>query len=139
MGIVSAIAIGLTVASAAGSAYQSKRAGDRAEAAEELALETEAANTAEAVRRMEEEQRRTQGLARARAGMSGAGGLSQEMYLTAMEESAALEVDWLRQVGVSRAESIQQQGEAAQATAEAGMWSDIASGATSAFQIGWGA
>jgi hypothetical protein len=78
-----------------------------------------AAQTAEEAKRLEAENARIESLARARASASGVGGVSSNIYLTALEKSGREEVDWLKEVGVSAYARALSEGEVAASKARA--------------------
>ena len=106
--------------------YQSYKGSKEARRARRRAEEAEALETAEEVRRAEAEAERTEALARARAAASGVGGVTPDIYLAALEEESQLEIDWLRQAGISAVEAARARGEAAEGRATSGIWSGLA-------------
>ena len=69
------------------------------------------AETAEEARRMEMEQSREVGLAKAKAAASGTGmGGSQGMFISELESAREAELDWLKRSGTSRARAAAKEG-----------------------------
>lgn len=87
--------------------------------------EAAAAFTAEQVRVLEEENQRTEALARASAAASGLTGASSEIYIAALEESGRADIDWLKQVGKTTYDASIARGETAYQSAQAAMWGTI--------------
>ena len=108
-------------------AHEQYKAGEQAKdiAAKNAAMEKAA--TEERLRVMEEENRRTEAAARARAAASGLGGASTELYVNALIESGRQDIDWLKRVGASNYESALAEGESAYHQARAAMWGSIGS------------
>jgi hypothetical protein len=84
--------------------------------------EMEAATTSEKLKRLEEENRRKESLARARAAASGVGGASTEIYIGALEKAGREEMDWLKEVGASSYQSALAEGRNAYTDAMTGFW-----------------
>lgn len=75
--------------------------------------EIERRQTAEEIRRTTASNRRTEGLARARAAASGVGGASMEMYIESLTNTGLEEIDWMREVGETRIQKALAEGESA--------------------------
>lgn len=75
--------------------------------------EIEARQTEEEVRRQSISNRRTEGLARARAAASGVGGASMEMYIESLTNTGLEEVAWMEEVGQTRYQKALDEGESA--------------------------
>lgn len=125
MGWVSAI---VSLVSAIYGGYSDHRRGAQAKrrSKEKQRMETKVTN--EKVKRMEEENRRRASIARARAGASGVGGASTEVYISALEESGREEVDWLKEVGASIYAQHKMEGETAYSEAQQDMWGNVGQG-----------
>lgn len=106
-------------------AYEMYKAGELAKDIAAKNAAAEKAATEERVRVMEEENRRTEAAARARAAASGLGGASTELYVNALIESGRQDIDWLKRVGASNYESALSEGESAYHQARASMWGSI--------------
>lgn len=107
--MIFALAAGSTLFQAAGSFASASAA--KNEANRQAALEMD--KTHEEARRMQRESQQTQALTRAIMGASGTTGEgSQDFYLKDMQAEQTRQLQWLRKVGASNAESIRRQGNA---------------------------
>lgn len=119
------------IAAPAAAAVEQYKAGELAKEIAAKNAKAEEAATAEKIRVLEEENRRTEALARVRAAASGLSGASSELYINALIESGRQDIDWLKQVGATNYASAIGEGESAYKSARAAMWGSIG-------QIGFG-
>lgn len=116
---------------------QSNAASDARRAARENARRIQAENAEEA-RRLEREQKAREAEARARAGASGVGGVSQEGVLKDMVTEHRKELQWLKKSGNVRSQSARTQGNLAYKQGIASAFGTAAAGATSFYNSGAG-
>ena len=111
-------------------AVESHKAAEEQQKLAEKNAEYEQMEAEESARRLSEENARTESLTRAMAAASGAGGESQQNYMTALEQKGKREVNWMRKTGANRASIIKQEGAITAQAGKAKAWaSGIQSGA----------
>jgi len=99
------------------------------------ATAAQAASNAENEKRMAEEQMRKESLARARAAASGLTGASVDVYLGALEQSNQEELDWLKQVGQTKVQATQMEGDLAYSQAMSNVFGSISSMASTGIKL----
>lgn len=119
------------------SAYSQAQAAEDAKRIGEQNAALARAETEEEARRLEKQQERSTGLARARAFASGVdpNSASINLFLEDMEQTQEEELDWLKRSGYSRADILEEQGEFASNAATTAMWGSIGKAASYAPDI----
>lgn len=107
------------------SAREQYKAGEQAKDIGRANAAAIAAETEERVRVVQEENRRRESAARARAAASGLSGASSEIYINALMETGRQDIDWLRKAGESRESAALSEGQTAYHQARAAMWGSI--------------
>lgn len=138
---IMAISAIIGAGTAAYSAYSQAEAAEDAKKIGEQNAALARAETEEEARRLEKEQERTAGLARARAFASGVDpeSMSTQLFLEDLETTQREELDWLRRSGYSRADIAEEQGELARAKGMAGAYAsagDVFASAPAIYESG---
>lgn len=128
----------VTLAIAAYSAYQQRKAGKEAEEIGQANAEREQAEAGEAARRLKIQQENILAETRARSAASGIakGSESVKTYLTEMQKSFKAEQDWIKKSAASASSIYARQGAYQRQMANIQSWGTISSGLSTAYSQG---